>query len=1029
MDRSRPESVPAVVTADDWSQIKAAYQDHRHAVVGAPGSHQARTWSQQWLARFDGRGFSVQPDGADWSWGLELKGFGRVGAVAEQPVRTPARADGRVLIYSRASGLEEWFRNENNGLEHGFTVRARPLGSAALRFELAVRGGLNTRLSEDGQEVVFMDAAGSDAVRYSSLKAWDAAGHALPARMTGSGNAIAIEVDDTGASYPITVDPLAQQGRLIGPSTEAGDQFGDSVAVSGDTVAVGAPLEASNATGINGNQTDNSAVNAGAAYIFVRSGVTWAFQAYIKASNTSALSRFGSSVALSGNTLAVGARTESTTAARSGAVYIFVRSGATWTQQQFLKASNAILDDDFGSSVSLWGDTVAIGAPGEARDTTGINAAGGCTNRCREDAGAVYVFTRSGSVWSQQAYIKTPNAHAGDQFGESVSIFGDTLAAGASRDDGPTFASFDTGAVYVFVRSGAVWTQQQYLRASNPNDVDYFGLSVAVFQDTLVAGAPREDSAATTINGNQSDNTADNAGAAYVFVRSGTSWTQQAYLKASNAQSPDYFGSSVAISGDRILVGAEREQSNATGVNGNQADNSAITRGAAFLFVRLGATWTQEAYLKPSTPATVNGFLFGNAVALVGETPVVGGYNEPAAYVFGPDGSCTYALGSTSASPVASGGPDNFTLSTAAGCPWGAVSNVPWITFSAASGSGNGTIGYIVAANNGAQRVGVITVGGQTFTVTQAAGGGGFNGGPAVPVVGTPSPSFGTGNQQTFTFNFSDADGALDLNVINILINNFIDGRVACYVAYVRPINTLFLVNNAGDAGGPFAGSMLLPGGAGSISNGQCTISAAGSSVVVGGTTLTLTLNISFTAGFGGRKIIYQAARDLDEDNSGWHARGVWTVPFTNTPTAVVSMTPPRVDGNTATLVTTFSDVNGFADLNVMNILINDFIDGRVACYLAYVRSTNTVLLVNDTGDAGGPFAGSFVLGSGSASNSQCTINGVGASVSTSGNTLMLTLPFTFTGTFSGDRVVWAAARDAAANNSDWQAMGTITVP
>ncbi|MEZ5352870.1 MAG: hypothetical protein R2762_09560 [Bryobacteraceae bacterium] len=187
------------------------------------------------------------------------------------------------------------------------------------------------------------------------------------------------------------------------------------------------------------------------------------------------------------------------------------------------------------------------------------------------------------------------------------------------------------------------------------------------------------------------------------------------------------------------------------------------------------------------------------------------------------------------------------------------------------------------------------------------------------------------------------------------------------------------------------------------MGNSQCSINATGSSVTGSGNTVSLTLNMSFTAGFGGRRIHYLAARDTVEHNSGWHAKGVWTVPFTQPATAVINMSPARAEGNVVTLTTVFSDVNGFADLNVLNILINDGIDGRNACYIAYVRPTRTLLLVNDAGAAGGPFAGTIAIpGTGIANNSQCAINATGSGIVESGNTVTLTLNLTLTGAFQG---------------------------
>ncbi|NCP78886.1 MAG: alpha/beta hydrolase, partial [Desulfuromonadales bacterium] len=169
-------------------------------------------------------------------------------------------------------------------------------------------------------------------------------------------------------------------------------------------------------------------------------------------------------------------------------------------------------------------------------------------------------------------------------------------------------------------------TQQAYLKASNTDGGDKFGYAVSLSGDTLVVGAVWEDSNATGVNGNQADNSASKSGAAYVFTRSGGVWSQQAYLKASNTEAGDYFGNAVSLSGDTLVVGAYLEDSNAIGVDGNQADNSASDSGAVYVFTRNGTTWSQQAYLKASN--TEAGDLFGNAVSLSGDTLVVGAYLE-----------------------------------------------------------------------------------------------------------------------------------------------------------------------------------------------------------------------------------------------------------------------------------------------------------------------------------------------------------------------------------------------------------------
>ncbi|MEO8428049.1 MAG: FG-GAP repeat protein, partial [Verrucomicrobiota bacterium] len=417
-----------------------------------------------------------------------------------------------------------------------------------------------------------------------------------------------------------------QQAYLKASNSAASDQFGCKVAVSGDTVVVGAYGEASNATGMDGDQNDDSAVSSGAAYVFVRDGTTWIQQAYLKASNTGGPSPgepsgdfFGLSVAVSGDTVVVGAFGEDSnatgvngdqsdnSAGGSGAAYVFVRSGTTWSQQAYLKASNTATNaGGFGWSVAVSGDTVVVGAAFEDSSTTGVN--GDQSSHSAEGSGAAYVFVRSGTTWSQQAYLKASNTDAGDLFGTSVSVSGDTIVVGGGREgvgaedsnangvngNQSSNSATNSGAAYVFVRSGTNWSQQAYLKASNTGADDFFGLSVAVSGDTVVVGAYGEDSSARGVNANQNNNSAGESGAAYVFVRSGTTWRQQAYLKASNTGGAfpgnvgDFFGHSVSVSGDTVVAGAVLEFSNATGVNGNQSDNSAAYSGAAYVFTGLG---------------------------------------------------------------------------------------------------------------------------------------------------------------------------------------------------------------------------------------------------------------------------------------------------------------------------------------------------------------------------------------------------------------------------------------------------------
>jgi hypothetical protein len=348
-------------------------------------------------------------------------------------------------------------------------------------------------------------------------------------------------------------------------------------------------------------------------------------------------------VAIAGDIIVVGARREDSIDNAgpfdSGAAYVFERSGNTWAQTAYLKASNQGAGDNFGASVAVDGDTIVVGAVGEDSSSRGVNSV---PDNSATGAGAAYVFVRDGASWVQQGYLKNNNTSFDQRMGWSVAISGDTIAAGAYAEHSdtaginstPNTRSSETGAVYVFVRNGTAWTQEAYIKANPSGASDRFGWAVGISGDTIVSSAYSEDSDTTGVNSTPNDD-APVAGAAYVFVREGTTWTQQAYLKASNTQADDVFGWSAAISGDTVVVGAYHEDSDSTGVNSipNEGRSGA---GAAYTFVRNGSTWTQRDYLKGSNIGIFDEF--GFSVAVSEPTIVVGAQFafdwEGAAYVF-----------------------------------------------------------------------------------------------------------------------------------------------------------------------------------------------------------------------------------------------------------------------------------------------------------------------------------------------------------------------------------------------------------
>lgn len=428
--------------------------------------------------------------------------------------------------------------------------------------------------------------------------------------------------------------PLTQSiGYVKAVNTDENDRLGTHVALSADgsTLAVGAVGESSQGA----DPADNSLDQSGAVYVFTRSQGTWQQQARLKATNPDRYDNFGISVALNanGDTLAVGATLEDSqgsdpldnNGAGNGAAYVFTRSDGHWQQQAYLKAFNTDPHDHFGISVALnaSGDTLAVGAEGESSQGTDP------LDNSLFASGAVYVYTRSGTTWQRQAFLKATPADLQDYFGFRVALSasGDTLAVGAWGDSGQNDNLVFSGAAYVFTRSGNTWQQQAYLTASNPNARDRFGVSVTLSAngDTLAVGAEDESSRSS----DPLDNGGSSNGAVYVFTRSNGHWQQQAYLKAANTDPEDFFGTSLALSGDgaTLAVGAKGESSNGS----SPLDNSRAATGAAYVFRRSGSAWQQQAYVKAPNADANDGFGASVAMSANGQTLAVGAAGDDGA--------------------------------------------------------------------------------------------------------------------------------------------------------------------------------------------------------------------------------------------------------------------------------------------------------------------------------------------------------------------------------------------------------------
>lgn len=345
---------------------------------------------------------------------------------------------------------------------------------------------------------------------------------------------------NAGATYVYvrSNNTWSEQAYIKASNPGSNDSFGGSVSLSGDgnLLAVGARHEQSSTLGIN-TVPDDLANNAGATYVFSRTGSTWFEQSYIKPSNTSINDSFGITISLSddGNTLVVGAVGEdsdtsginATGEMGSGAAYIYVFNGSTWSEQAFIKASNAESNDNFGFSVNLSadGNTLAVGANGEDSSTSGINTT---PDELLLNSGATYVFSRSGSTWSEQAYIKASNVGRTDDFGASVSLSndGNTLAVGAYSESSNTLGintvpnelADASGAAYVYRRNGTTWLETSFIKATNPEADDEFGRALSLSGDgnTLAVGSKIENSSTSGINSTP-DNLSNEVGAVYLY--------------------------------------------------------------------------------------------------------------------------------------------------------------------------------------------------------------------------------------------------------------------------------------------------------------------------------------------------------------------------------------------------------------------------------------------------------------------------------------------------------------------------------
>lgn len=473
-------------------------------------------------------------------------------------------------------------------------------------------------------------------------------------------NASGCSSSDAASATDVMLDTI---DYLKASNTGVADQFGHSLALSGDgsTLAVGARLEDSAATGVNGDQSDELAVDSGAVYVFRLEDNAWRQEAYLKASNAESGDQFGSAVALNGdgNILIVGAPFEDSnasgldgdeadnSASDAGAAYVFSFDGIEWRQDHYIKASVTDVYDDlagnlFGMAVALDPSArfIAVGATREESSGRGVNS---CPcDSWAQYSGAVYLFERNSPTWEHRAFIKGSTAED-TQFGRPIvfSSDGNTLAIAEYHH-----WAYRGGDVFVYRFDGTQWHEEAEITGSNSRDTqsgeDEFGFAISLNADgtSMAIGAPDEGSASTVINGDQNDNSRRGAGAVYLFRFDGLEWEQQAYFKPSTVSggqpsqfSEASFGTAVALDsvGNSLAVGAPGVNSGDSGVDADQDDYSAEAAGAAFLFEFDGTAWSQTSFIKASN--SDEGDRFGSSLQMSndGELLVVGAPREDGA--------------------------------------------------------------------------------------------------------------------------------------------------------------------------------------------------------------------------------------------------------------------------------------------------------------------------------------------------------------------------------------------------------------
>ncbi len=561
------------------SRVLGREQTSYHA-AGAPAAARLANRQHGLTATFDASGARLSSGPTRLT--LELVGIGYGDRLESVDAVEPHAIENRVEF--RREALTEWFVNGPFGLQHGFTLERAPRGerSGPLTLRIRLGGELGASVDQDRRGLSLLDDDGATRLRYAGLIAYDADGRDLGARMAVRGRAVELRVDDAGARYPIVVDPFIERAKLLAFDGQPGDEFGISVAISGDTIVVGAQLD------------DDMGRDVGAAFVFEKPADGWATMTRAAKLLPSGPhyglgALFGACVAIDGDTIAVGAQRDSASSIGVGAIYVFEKPVGGWTsmtETAKLIARGTTARAPLGYSVAISGDTI-VGGTYDAY------------------SGKIHVFVRPGPTWwsmTETATLTNSDNAPYDFFGLSVAISGGTIVAGAPMGTGNVASC---GAAYVFAKPQGGWTsmtETAKLTSSDGQAPDRFGQAVSISGDTAVVGAY---GAAVAGPG---------SGAAYVFVKPTGGWSainESAKLRPSDGVPGGKFGTDVAIHGDSIVVGV--------------TESTVLPTGAAYFFAKPPAGWTSTTETQRILGHdTATGDYFGVSVAVDGDTVVVG---------------------------------------------------------------------------------------------------------------------------------------------------------------------------------------------------------------------------------------------------------------------------------------------------------------------------------------------------------------------------------------------------------------------